>query len=227
MTINAPKIIGYIRTSTDKQDLTNQQHQILTYSNKNNLKINEFIDIQLSSRKTPKQRRIDELLVKLTNSSTLIVTELSRLGRSTSEVIDLVNELIKNDIEIIIIKQNIVIKRDQYDLTSKVMVTFFSLFAELERDMVSLRTKDALAVKKASGIKLGKPVGTIQKSKFDKDIEKIKELLTYGLSVRKIASFMGYKNYLSLNKYLNKRKIKEEIKDTSSKKQSEVNEYKG
>ncbi|KKB96213.1 hypothetical protein SZ25_00695 [Candidatus Arcanobacter lacustris] len=66
--------------------------------------------------------------------------------------------------------------------------------------------------KKASGTKLGKPVGTIQKSKFDKDLEKIKELLSYGLSVRKIAIFMGYSNYLSLNKYLNKRKIKEEIK---------------
>jgi len=211
MTENTPKIIGYIRTSTDKQDLTNQQHQILTYGNKNNLKINEFVGIQLSSRKTPKQRRIDELLEKLSCASILIVTELSRLGRSTSEVIDLVNVLIKNNIEIIIIKQNIVIKGDKYDITSKVMVTFFSLFAELERDMVSIRTKDALAVKKASGIKLGKPVGTIQKSKFDQDLVKIKELLGYGLSVRKIARFMGYKNYLSLNKYLNKRKIKEEL----------------
>jgi DNA invertase Pin-like site-specific DNA recombinase len=223
MTKNTPKIIGYIRTSTDKQDLTNQQHQILTYCNKNNLKVDEFIDVQLSSRKTPKQRRIDELLEKLSYASILIVTELSRLGRSTSEVIDLVNELIKKNIELIIIKQNIIIKSDKYDLTSKVMVTFFSLFGELERDMVSLRTKDALSAKKASGIKLGKPVGTIQKSKFDKDIEKIKELLGYGLSVRKIAGFMGYKNYLSLNKYLNKRKIKEEIKDTSNKKQPETN----
>ncbi|KKB96224.1 hypothetical protein SZ25_00691 [Candidatus Arcanobacter lacustris] len=140
-------LIGYIRTSTSKQDLTNQQHEILSYANKNDLKIDEFIGIQLSSRKTPKQRRIEELVTKLTDASTLIVTELSRLGRSTSEVIDLVNELIKNNIEIIIIKQNIVIKRNKYDITSKIMVTFFSLFAELERDMVSLRTKDALAAK--------------------------------------------------------------------------------
>jgi DNA invertase Pin-like site-specific DNA recombinase len=212
MTKKAAKVIGYIRTSTSKQDLTNQQHEILSYANKNDLKIDEFIGIQLSSRKTPKQRRIEELVTKLTDTSTLIVTELSRLGRSTSEVIDLVNELIKNNIEIIIIKQNIVIKRNKYDITSKVMVTFFSLFGELERDMVSLRTKDALSAKKASGAKLGKPVGTIQKSKFDKDLGKIKELLGYGLSVRKIAGFMGYSNYLSLNKYLNKRKIKDETR---------------
>ena len=107
---------------------------------------------------------------------------------------------------------NEVVLLDIYDLTSKVMVTFFSLFGELERDMVSLRTKEALSAKKAKGVKLGKPVGTIQKSKFDKDIEKIKELLQYGLSVRKIAKHMGYPNYISLNKYLNKRHIKESIK---------------
>lgn len=77
--------------------------------------------------------------------------------------------------------------------------------------MVSIRTKEALASKKAQGIKLGKPVGTIQKSKFDKDLNKIKELLGYGLSVHKIAQYMGYPNYISLNKYLNKRKIKEEV----------------
>ena len=67
-------------------------------------------------------------------------------------------------------------------------------FSELERDLISLRTKEALASKKRQGIKLGKPKGTIQKSKFDKDIDKIKELLELGLSVRKIAKFLGYKN---------------------------------
>lgn len=100
---------------------------------------------------------------------------------------------------------------DKYDMTSKIMVTFFSLFGELERDMVSLRTKEALSAKKAQGVKLGKPIGTIQKSKFDKDLEKIKELLGYKLSVRKIAQYMGYPNYISLNKYLNKRRIKEDV----------------
>lgn len=208
---NVAKTIGYIRTSTNKQDLTNQRHEILSYTNQHNLKVDEFIEVQLSSHKTPKQRRIDELIQKLGSTNTLIVTELSRLGRSTSEVIDLVNNLIKNRIRLIIIKQNIIINGTKYDMTSKIMVTFFSLFSELERDMVSLRTKDALAAKKASGIRLGKPIGTIQSSKFDKDLEKIKELLSYGLSVRKIANYMGYMNSLSLNKYLNKRKIKEQI----------------
>jgi len=95
-------------------------------------------------------------------------------------------------------------------MTSKVMVVFFSLLSELERDLVSIRTKEALQSKKAQGIQLGKPIGTIQKSKFDKDIDKIKELLELGLSVRKISKYLGYTTHLSLNQYLNKRHIKDE-----------------
>jgi len=211
MTKNTAKIIGYIRTSTNKQDLKNQQHEIFSYTNKHDLKVHEFIEVQDSSRKTSKQRRVDELLQKLSSHDTLIVTELSRLGRSTSEILTLVNELIKNKVTLIVLKQNVTVTATKYDITSKVMLTFFSLFGELERDMVSLRTKESLSAKKAQGVKLGKPVGTIQKSKFDKDIEKIKELLQYGLSVRKIAKHMGYPNYISLNKYLNKRHIKEAV----------------
>ena len=161
MAKNTAKIIGYIRTSTDKQDLKNQQHEILSYTNKNDLKVHEFIETQNSSRKTPKQRRIEELLEKLNSHDTLIVTELSRLGRSSSEILTLMNELIKKKIKVILIKQNVVISSDRYDMNSKVMVTFFSLFGELERDMVSLRTKEALSAKKAQGIKLGKPIGTM------------------------------------------------------------------
>ena len=137
----------------------------------------------------------------------LIVTELSRLGRSTAEVIALVNELIHRDIRVIIIKQNLDIAK--HDMSSKIIVTLFSLFSELERDLVSMRTKEALAAKKAQGVKLGKPKGTIQKSKFDKDRERIQELLKLGLSVRKIADLLGYSSHVGLNTYIRKRKIRE------------------
>ena len=92
-------------------------------------------------------------------------------------------------------------------MNSKIILTLFSLFGELERDLISLRTKEALASKKREGQILGKPKGTIQKSKFDKDIERIKELLGYGLSMRKIATVLGYKNHISLNTYIKKRKL--------------------
>ena len=89
------------------------------------------------------------------------------------------------------------------------MVTLFSLFAELERDLISLRTKEALAAKKSQGVKLGKPKGTIQKSKFDKDRGRIEELLGLGLSVRKIAKLLDYPNHIGLNTYINKRGLRE------------------
>jgi DNA invertase Pin-like site-specific DNA recombinase len=137
----------------------------------------------------------------------LVVTELSRLGRSTAEIIALVNAMIKRNIRVIIIKQNLDIS--QHDMNSKIIITLFSLFAELERDMISLRTKEALLAKKAQGVKLGKPKGTLQKSKFDKDIEKIKELLGYGLSIRKMAKVLGYTSHIALNTYINKRSLRQ------------------
>ena len=203
------KTVAYIRASTDKQDLNNQKLEVLEFARKKNLKVDEFVEITISSRKTTKQRRIDDLMQKLVGSDTLIVTELSRLGRSTAEVISLVNELINRNIRVIVIKQNLNILK--HDMNSKIIITLFSLFAELERDMISLRTKEALSAKKAQGIKLGKPKGTIQKSKFDKDLDRIKELLKLGLSVRKIAKLLGYNNHISLNIYVNKRKIRENL----------------
>src|SRR5258708_35371738 len=118
----------------------------------------------------------------LSNMDTLVVTELSRLGRSTAEVIAFVNELVARNVRVIVLKQNLDIS--QHDMTSKIIITLFSLFAELERDLISLRTKEALAAKKQQGVILGKPKGTLQKSKYDADLERIKELLKLGLSVR-------------------------------------------
>ena len=200
------KIVAYLRASTGKQDLGHQKLEILEFARKQNLQINDFVEITISSHKSSKQRRVDELLEKLNDADTLIVTELNRLGRSTAEVIALINALIKRNIRIIIIKQNLDIKI--HDMQSKVMITLFSLFGELERDLVSLRTKEALAAKKAQGMVLGKPKGTIQKSKFDKDLPKIKELLEYELSVRKIAKVLGYSNHIALNTYIKKRHLR-------------------
>ncbi len=200
------KIVAYLRASTNKQDLSHQKLEVLEFARKSGFAIDDFVEITMSSRKTSKQRRINELVESLKEADTLIVTELSRLGRSTIEVIALMNALIARNIRIRVIKQNMDIR--QQDMQSKVMVTLLSLFAELERDLVSLRTKEALAAKKAQGQTLGKPKGTLQKSKYDKDVEKIKELLGYGLSVRKITKVLGYHNHISLNTYINKRKLR-------------------
>lgn len=199
------KTIAYLRASTDKQDLNNQKLEILEFARQKDLKIDAFVEITVSSRKTSKQRRIDEVLERLGDSDTLVVTELSRLGRSTAEVIALINGLVARNIRVVILKQNLDIQRQ--DMNSKIIITLFSLFAELERDLISLRTREALAAKRLQGITLGKPKGTIQKSKFDKDAERITELLQLGLSVRKITKLLGYTNHIALNTYVNKRKL--------------------
>lgn len=116
------KTVAYLRASTDKQDLNNQKLEILEFARQHHLRIDEFIGITMSSRMTNKQRRIDELLSKLADSDTLIVTELSRLGRSTSEFIALVNELVHRHIRVLIIKQNLDLKQN-HDMTAKVMIS--------------------------------------------------------------------------------------------------------
>ena len=197
------KIVAYLRASTDKQDLSHQKLEILEFARRQALRVDEYVELTISSRKTSKQRRIDELAQMLDETDTLIVTELSRLGRSTAEVIALVNALVERNIRVITIKQNLDISRQ--DMNSKIIISLFSLFslfAELERDLISLRTRETLAAKKAQGRPLGKPKGTLQKSKFDQDVARIKELLGYGLSVRKSAKVLGYSSHIALNTYI-------------------------
>lgn len=201
------KIVAYLRASTDKQDLNHQKLEVLEFARRQGLHIDDYVEITISSRKTSQQRRIDELLQTLRETDTLIVTELSRLGRSTVEVIALVNALVERNIRVIALKQKLAI--DRQDMNSKIVITLFSLFAELERDLISLRTREAVAAKKAQGQRLGKPKGTIQKSKFDKDLSRIQELLGYGLSVRKIAKVLGYSSHIALNTYINKRGLRQ------------------
>ena len=201
--------MAYIRASTDQQDLSHQKLEILEFARKKNLRIDDFIEMTMSSRKTSRERRLEELLESLGETDGLVVTELSRLGRSTIEVMTLIHELIRRNVRVLVIKQGLDIQ--QQDMQSKVMVTLFSLFSELERDLISLRTKEALAAKKAQGQLLGKPKGTLQRSKFDEALPKIKELLGYGLSIRKLAKVLGYQDHVALNTYIKKRGIREAL----------------
>ena len=202
------KILAYLRTSTDKQDLNNQRLEILEYARRNDLRVDDFIEISISSRQNRRARKIEELLEKLQPDDTLVVTELSRLGRSTGEVITLIDELVANDITILILKQNLKLNKDHDDIQSITMITMLSLFAQLERSMISRRTKEALAAKKAQGVQLGKPKGTRQSSQFDKDRNRIVELLSLGVSIRKIAlKHLNYGDPSSLHYYVKTRRL--------------------
>jgi len=205
--------VGYIRVSTDTQITSNQKNEILNYAHELHVKVDKFIDVTMSSRKNMRDRLIDELFTSLSLGDMLIISELSRLGRSTQEVLQTIEKLMSIGVELHIIKQKMVINpNNKNDLVSKAMITLMSLFSELERDLISQRTTEALKARKAQGVVLGKPKGTTQKSKYDVHVDRIVELHTLGLSLNKIVSnhlepVMGKGNcsVASLSVYLKRR----------------------
>ncbi len=199
------KTLGYLRVSTAKQDVQNQKLEILTYANTNKMTVEDFLTVEMSSRKTMKERRIDELLEKLDTGDTLIVSELSRLGRSLGEIIQIVDALVKKHVRFIAVKQNMVIN-GRNDIQTKVMITMFGLFAEIERDLLSERTKMGLANARAKGKKLGRPEGKLGKHKLDGKEAEIRELLGFGVAKAAIARKFGVSRTCMVD-FIKKRKI--------------------
>ncbi len=174
------KIYAYLRKSTDHQNTENQKLVIYKHAEKKGLIIDQWFDVGCSSRKSNKERRIDELLETIETGDTLIVAELSRLARSLGQMLSLVDQLIKKQVKVISLKENIRLE-GAHDIPSKVMVTMFSLFADIERDLISERTREGLARARANGKLLGRPKGP-GKSKLDPHKEEIIALLRTGSS---------------------------------------------
>jgi len=183
------KTIAYLRVSKDEQDLDNQRLSILDYANKHGFVIDEFIEIKISSRKSPQERRINELLSKIKLGDRVIVSELSRLGRSLGQIIQLVDQFIKDKISFVAVKENIVLNEKQ-DMQTKVMIAMIGLFAEIERDLISERTKQGLMAARAKGKLIGRPKGSLGKSKLDGKEQEIKFLLSKKVSKASIAKIM-------------------------------------
>jgi len=194
-------IIGYIRVSTIAQDLENQKTAILTYCHNRKFIVDDFIEVQSSSRQSKKKRKIHELLDTLKGKDVLIVTELSRLGRSVSEVLDIVNILVSKKVRLLCIKENIDIENNQ-SIQSKIMITMVSLFADLERDLISKRTKETLAIKKSMGVRLGRPPGP-GKSKLTPYKEQIQEYLDKNMSMLSIAKLIEV-SYTTIYNFIRK-----------------------
>jgi DNA invertase Pin-like site-specific DNA recombinase len=182
--------LAYLRVSKHTQDVTHQRLAILEFARRERLPIDNFLEISASSRRPVKERKMDVLLAQLNSGDTLIVSELSRLGRSVGEVITTVDTLVKRQIHLLVIKEGIRLTGTQ-DLQTRVMVTLFGLFAEIERELISLRTKEALAAAKAAGRRLGRPRGTRGRSKLDGREHEIKKLLDLHVSKASIAKITG------------------------------------
>ena len=197
--------IGYIRVSSDKQTVDNQRLAILDHCNRQGLKVDDWIEVSMSTKKTPAQRRIDELLDRLHKGDRLIVAELSRLARSVGQIAVLIDQLLNNKISFISIKEGIELNGKQ-DIQTKTMITMFSLFSEIERDLISERTKEGLKRARADGKLLGRPKGTLGKSKLDGKEKEIKKYLALGVNKTNIARIFSV-GWTTLNHFIKTRKL--------------------
>jgi len=183
------RVIAYLRVSTSNQDLDQQRLAIWDYAQTHRLSIDEFVSAKASSQKSLAQRGINDLLVRLQPTDVLLVSELSRLGRSVSQIIFLIEKLVAKQIRLVAIKEGIDLL-GKADLQTKVMITLFSLFAEIERDLISERTKEGLAAARAKGKIIGRPKGVLGKSRLDGKEKEIQLLLQKGVSKSAIARIL-------------------------------------
>ncbi|MFI3291718.1 MAG: master DNA invertase Mpi family serine-type recombinase [Opitutales bacterium] len=173
-------IYSYIRVSTDKQSTSNQLFEIERYSNKNSIKIDKIIEETASGTKSVRDRKLGKLLNSMQKEDILIISEISRLGRNLLQIMSVLNSCMERDIKIIAIKESYELGNN---LNSKVLAFAFGLSAEIERNLISQRTKEALAHRKAQGVKLGRPKSTTYSSiKLLGKEEEISKMLQKGLS---------------------------------------------
>jgi DNA invertase Pin-like site-specific DNA recombinase len=181
--------IGYIRVSKDDQDVEKQRHLLLTYSQQHKILIDEFIEIEMSSRKDADARRIPELKAKLHVGDLLLVAELSRLGRNMLETLNLINDFTEAGIKISFVRQP---ELSTTGPQAKLLLAIYSYFAESEREFISIRTKQALAAVKAKGILLGRRKGSRNKLRpLDPFHDQIAEYLRLRLSISAIMKLIN------------------------------------
>ena len=182
-------IYGYCRCSTDKQTLANQRFEISRFTAQQKIKINRWVCETISSRKTLSNRKLGVLLGNLKQGDVLIATELSRLGRSLLEVMNILQQCLEKNCQIWTLKENY---RLGADIQSKVLAFAFGLSAEIERQLISERTRMSLAKLKEDGRKLGRPLGAkATKLKLETSVQKIKNLRADGMTKVEIARILG------------------------------------
>lgn len=182
-------IYGYIRVSTDRQTVENQRYELNQFCEKQVLVVDKWIEETISGSKNLQDRKLGRLLKKMKKGDILICSELSRLGRNLLMIMGILNECMNRDIQVWTIKDNY---RLGNDINSKVLAFAFGLSAEIERNLISQRTKEALARKKAEGVVLGRPKGRKSaKTKLTGQEKKIQELLEKKVSYSAIGRILG------------------------------------
>src|SRR5687767_13654966 len=181
-------IYGYIRVSTDKQTTENQRFEILKYADEKKLHIDRWMEETVSSTRKLSHRKLGALLTRMQKNDILIVSELSRLGRSLMEVMSILHTLMEKNVKVFTTKERYELGNN---ISSKVLAFAFSLSAEIERSMISSRTKEALARKRSEGMRLGRPKGKLSSvTKLSGKDDLIREYLDRKIPVSVIARLL-------------------------------------
>lgn len=178
---------AYLRVSSDQQDIKNQKFGLLEYCNNRNINPIKFIEDTVSGKIIWKERVIGNILEKATKGDLIIASEISRLGRSTLQVLEILEAAAKKEISVHIAKNHMVIDGS---IQSTITATILGLAAQIEREFISSRTKEALAKRKADGFKLGRPRGQSQLLKLDSFADEIIDYLKKGINKRAISKLI-------------------------------------
>lgn len=205
-------IYAYIRVSRDTQTTENQRFEILKFADAKKLAIDEWIEETVSGVKKVWDRKLGQVIGKLKKGDILLATEMSRLGRSLMEVMSILNGLMEREVKVFTVKEGYELGNN---INSKVLAFAFSLSAEIERNLIAQRTKEALARKKSEGKKLGRPKGRLSTTtKLTGKEEQIKELLAKDISYSAIGRILGV-HRLTVTSFVVSRGIKQN-KDKAS-----------
>ena len=205
-----PKVIAYIRVSTSKQDVDNQRFAISQYAYRARLHVDQFVGETISGYKTELvERRFTDVLDELERGDTLIVSEVSRISRRLLDILNTIESLIKRGIHVVAVKEGIEFKDD---INSKVLAFAFGLAAEIERSLISARTREALAKRKADGIRLGRPPGSTSTEAL-KLYGKDEEIIAMRMNrVSRAAVARTFDVHVStLRRYMERRQIEKEV----------------
>jgi len=198
-------VVAYVRVSTDKQELENQRFEIERFCQQRGYMVDRWEQEVISGTIKVKDRKVGALLDSLSNGDTLIVSEVSRLSRKLSTILTTIEDCIERGITVVSVKENMVFADD---LNSQIIAMAFGLAAQIERSLISARTKEALARKKSEGVVLGRPVGSSKPENlklYGKD-ERILRYLDKRLSHSAIARLLGV-NRKTLHDYIDRQDL--------------------
>lgn len=185
-------IYGYLRVSSDAQDVNSQRQGVDSFAHKQAWKIDEYItDEGISGGKDPSKRKLGPLLEKMNEGDVIIASEISRLGRDLYMVMEILHHCMKNGCKVYTVKDNFILGND---IQSKVLAFAFGLAAEIERQMIQQRTKEGLKLRMKMGVLLGRPIdakSSLDSRKLNPYRDKVMEQIKWGVPLRRVAENFG------------------------------------